>query len=237
MLGTFQYQNSNFIVNSEHIELDKNLSISGVIDIIDEWNLEFDHKILKKEFRWSRDNKEFSNWMPLDIIILNSLQVWTAAFNLQFRFTLLEDLYAPASLCKLNIHWKTINNDILDLPLSYLKENNLVDSKQVSALLGGNTFCNPTYKPYQQNELTKLQQDLSNMISNMFGIEVTYIKADPNIKSKDPFLLEWGLLEYRDPILFKINVPDNQFHVSKHQQMRSETTLLKVKLENEMILN
>ena len=32
-------------------------------------------------------------------------------------------------------------------------------------------------------------------------------------------------------------MPDNQFHVSKHQQMRSETTLLKVKLENEMILS
>ena len=211
MLGTLLYKDSWITVDSEYVELEKNLSISGIDSIVDEWNLDFDHNLLKKEFRWSRDGKEFSNYMSLDTIILNSLRVWIAPFNLQFRYTLLDDLPAPASLCKINIFWQTTENEIKNLPLSYLKENCLVDDKQVSALLGNNTFCNPTFKPYQQNQLVKLQQDLSTMAANMFGIDVTYIKADPNVKSKDPFLLEWGLLEYRDPLPFKINVPDNQF--------------------------
>ena len=212
MLGTLQYQNSNFIVNSEYVSLDKNLSITGITFIQDEWNLrDLDSSLIKREFRWSRDGKEFSNWMPLDMIILNSLQVWTAAFNLQFRFTLLSDLHVPINLCKLNIGWETSENAILDFPIDYLKENCLVDDKQVSAFINSDNLCSPTFKPYQQNELVKLQQEMSTMVAEMFGIDVTYIKADPNMKSKDPILLEYGLLEYQDPKSFKINVPDNQF--------------------------
>ena len=109
MLGTLQYEGSNFIVNSEYVELDKDLSIIGISFIQDEWNLkDLDLSLIKREFRWSRDGKEFSNFMPLDIDILNSLQVWSDAFNLQFRFTLLEDLHAPTSLCKLNIGFNYI---------------------------------------------------------------------------------------------------------------------------------
>ena len=212
MLGTLQYQNSNFTVNSEYIELDKGLSITGIDFIQEEWNLDdLDLSLIKREFRWSRDGKEFSNFMPLEIEFLNSLQVWTAAFNLQFRFTLLDDLPVPISLCKLSIGWITKENAILDFPIEYLKENCLVDDKQLSVLSNTNNLCNPTFKPYQQKEITNLQQDLSTMVAEMFGIDVTYIKADPNVKSKDTTLLEWGLLEYQDPKPFKINVPDNQF--------------------------
>lgn len=65
------------------------------------------------------------------------------------------------------------------------------------------------YNPYSINNAASIYYQLSNLISNTFGFEVTYYKTDVEAKTKDVILREYSLEKVVDSGTVKILIPDN----------------------------
>lgn len=183
-------------------------NLLNVTSIIEEYTTE--SISIEKQFRWSSDNLTFSNWIELSLINLNNSLPFgeDSQFWIQFKLELLEDGSTEIEYFQLK---GSYHNTTLDyaypFPLAYGRdsERNYYPDKSF----------NFKWNPYNFQKAIKLHKDLSYIVNQMHGIDVQYYKADPQLRSKNIVLMEWGLLKYREPCDFKIVVPRNTFPDNK----------------------
>lgn len=200
---------SDFIV----FKIDKpflNLSKISKIETIFEGSVDLADKTAVY-FRWSRDGFDFSEWIPLtDYNIFDYLKIYSYKLvYFHIKIELKENLSAPIILKDVNIVCSSKENPKTFVPFS-IKHSAEVGNRFVPI-----SGYEASYNPYDQVEAIRLFKELSYQNNLLFGIETMYIKADPIAESKDLFLLEWGLLNHRDPISMKVVVEGNNFNDNK----------------------
>lgn len=67
------------------------------------------------------------------------------------------------------------------------------------------------FQPYKQFRSQQTYIQLSNIVKNIFGHEVTYFRTEPDTRTKDVILMEYSLYNVVDQDIVKILVPDNEF--------------------------
>ena len=164
-------------------------------------------------FRWSKDGVDFSEWVEIkdsDLQIFKNLNIYSYnTFYLDFKIQLTDNLTDFVLLKDINLILEYKNNPKKFIPFQIKYAN-----ERGSTFLPINQFA-ANFNPYLQSEAINFYKQLSFQTNNLFGIECMYIKADSVIESKDPFLLEWGLLNHRPPLKLKFIVPDNAFGDNK----------------------
>jgi hypothetical protein len=65
------------------------------------------------------------------------------------------------------------------------------------------------FNPYSVGQSLNIYNQMSTLISNMFGFCVTYFKTEPNARSRDVVLKEYSIEHVVDKHDVKILVPDN----------------------------
>ena len=74
---------------------------------------------------------------------------------------------------------------------------------------------NYTFNPYAVNRGIALYQDLSNMVNNLFGHDVSYWRSVPQSRSRDVVFKEYTIYHVEPEKCLKVLVPNNEFPDSK----------------------
>lgn len=159
-------------------------------------------------FRWSLDDIEYSEWMDYNKDIINYLGIACKPFfAIEFQYELIKDIEEPFCIDSFNLLFEQNYNDVLTtVPLQVFR-----------TVTGSNYYpCEPPCTEFDfygtmKDCVIRSNQMKSNLIVNTYGLTVTYMKLNPVKSSKDPFLIEWGLLTYDEPKQIKIMLPENQF--------------------------
>lgn len=155
---------------------------------------------IKKQFRYSFDNRNFSEYVDLTPDALQKIEVndliW---FN--FKYILLSG--GPYSI-----------NEIL---LTYdLKDTFISSVSTVSPTLTPSIY-KPGFlwNPYEMTKAVQLYKDLNLAVNNLFGHEVWYYRHSPQARNKDVILFEYTMYENEPKQCLKIMVPGNKFPDNK----------------------
>lgn len=160
------------------------------------------------QFRWSLDDVEFSEWMDYSPEIINYLGiVCKQFFSIDFQYELIVETENPICIYQFSLQLEQNFNDVLTtVPLQVFR-----------------TETGSNYQPCENHCMTfdvygsmkdcviRNEHVKQQLIVNTYGLNVTYMKLNPVAESKDPFLVEWGLLTYDEPRQIKIMLPENQF--------------------------
>ena len=168
------------------------------------------------EFRYSTDNKVFNEFHSL-----NKQSDFGDLFHLSFN---------PRELLYLDIKAEvdTIipGNKLTLISVTYTlqRDNGVIESCPQLCLDCTDPFLysgcanirvdceyDNLFKPYALNKAHQVYQQLSLMVSDIFGHEVTYFRTEPDVRTKDVILMEYSLFNVVDQKTLKILVPDNDF--------------------------
>lgn len=190
----------DFLILASDIPYEDVLSINGFIEDY----VSMEGNVLK-EFRWSYDGVTYSQWLTLsneNLQIIDSTKF--TKFWMEFRYTLLSNGDVDIASVSLDVIYKKEPSVDVPLPIAYSREK-------------GNTHWPIrlrafSLRPLKQNNAIKLQKDLSFLVNQIHGHEITYFRAVPDPKSRDIIYLEWTLQNVSpEPKCLKVLVPDNAF--------------------------
>lgn len=186
------------------------LSIVGYTDeVIGEDTLNY----FIREFRWSTDNKTYSDWDFLTNINLNALIVDPDnPFWIEYRYT--AEIVMPnveLEFVSITLEIITKQGTIIDAPCLEFSEDCDCSSSPSLIIDEGDCCGDNIFNPYDVSKAIKNYEDISSMISCMFGIDSTYYKTNPKVDSADVIFREHSLHHVVAMESLKINVPDNEF--------------------------
>lgn len=194
-----------FVILSANEPYLKVSSINGFTE-----NIVTESSDVSKEFRWSIDGISFSEWYDLNLTNLQTyiIEDYYNSFWVEYKYT----LNAPGETSISNVN----------LTVTYLDESSIGTYPYPIAYgreKGHNQYpltVRPfSWNPYAQNASIKLYKDLSNIVTQIHGHQVSYLRATPNVESRDVILGEWTLYNFEEPQCLKVIVPDNNFPDNK----------------------
>lgn len=168
------------------------------------------------EFRYSTDNKVFNEFHPL-----NKQSDFGDLFHLDFNPR--ELLYLEV---KAEVDTIIPGNKLTLISITYTiqRDNGVIESCPQLCLDCTDPFLysgcanirvdceyDNLFKPYNLNKAHQVYQQLSLMVSDIFGHEVTYFRTEPDLRTKDVILMEYSLFNVVDQKTVRILVPDNEF--------------------------
>ena len=158
-----------------------------------------------KEFRWSYDGVTYSQWLDLSLSMLQSAIDLTKydKFWMEYKYTLEDTGDVGIASVQLTVIYETEPLVNEPLPIAYSKEKG---NRHWPIRLRAFSL-----KPYAQENTIKLQKDLSFLVNQIHGHEITYLRAVPVPESRDVIFMEWTLHNVTDPKCIKVLVPDNVF--------------------------
>lgn len=161
---------------------------------------------LIKQFRWSLDGEVWSYWIELTQPNLNELEVNPDnLLYVEFKYQLASQGHMTILDIKLENNYKIQDpNAQIVLPSLSCGECGM---DRASIL----TTCTPSFNPYAVNPAINLYKDLSSSISDMFGMDVFYLRAIPKERSGDVVFKEWTLYNVDEPVCTKVMVDNNEF--------------------------
>lgn len=157
-----------------------------------------------KEFRYSSDGILWSDYKQLTKDNLSNITIYDGKIYLQYRFT---------QIGKGNLFINNISIDvdyIDDVKSSVVPEcfwNSSVDN---SYKIIFNTVSNDMFNPYALGQGIQMYNQLSTLVSNMFGFCVLYFKTEANSRTRDVVLKEYSIEKVVAKDNVKILLPDNQ---------------------------
>ena len=162
---------------------------------------------ITKEFRWSKDGNEYSDWVTLNTNNISSLD-FTGPINLWFDFLYTAYSIQPGDTI-------TINDVTLNYNQDSTTEEVEVDVTQCKTTTFNSIIeCdnNKLFNPYELiNDFKPIYEELSTLTSNFLGHCVSYYRYEPNKSTDDPVLHEYGMYNYKDNLDLNILVPQNEF--------------------------
>ena len=156
-----------------------------------------------KEFRYSSDGILWSDYKQLTNDNLSKINVYDGNIYLQYRFT-------QVGIGNLSINNISLNVEYANREQSVIPEcfwNNNVDN---SSKIVFNTGSNNVFNPYALGQGVQMYNQLSALVSSMFGFCVLYFKTEANARTRDVVLKEYSIEKVVAKDNVKILIPDNQ---------------------------
>lgn len=156
-----------------------------------------------KEFRYSSDGILWSDYKQLTNDNLSNVNIYDGKIYLQYRFT-------QIGTGNLSINNISLDVDYTNREDSVIPEcfwNNTVDN---SSKIVFNTGSNSLFNPYALGQGVQMYNQLSTLVSSMFGFCVLYFKTEANSRTRDVVLKEYSIEKVVAKDNVKILIPDNQ---------------------------
>ena len=171
---------------------------------------ETDSVYFNKEFRYSPDGILWSDYKQLTNDNISNVDIYGGKIYLQYKFT------------QVGIGKLSINNISLDVAYNSEVEsvipecfwNNNVDN---SSSVVFNTGSNNIFNPYALGQGIQMYNQLSALVSSMFGFCVLYFKTEANSRTRDVVLKEYSIEKVIAKDNVKILIPDNQLPTREMQ--------------------
>lgn len=189
----------NNIIESNVMEYTGIKSISGFTCIV---NGENETSYYDKEFRYSSDKILWSDYRPLTNKNLSTVKIYDNKVYIQYRFK--------------QIGENNLSVESISLDVDYVKDETVIPecfwnkSSSTPQIVFNQGSGNNLFNPYAVGQSYNIYQQMSTLISNMFGICVQYFKTEPNSRSRDVVLKEYSIEKVIDKQNIKILIPDNQ---------------------------
>ena len=188
------------IIESNVMEYSGIKSLTGFTCVV---SGETDNTYYDKEFRYSSDTILWSDYKSLTNKNLSSVKIYDNKVYIQYRFK-------QVGLGELSVESISLDVDYVNDNESPIPEcfwNKSISTPQIvyNQGTGSNLF-----NPYAIGQSYNIYQQMSTLISNMFGICVLYFKTEPNSRSRDVVLKEYSIEKVIDKQNIKILIPDNQ---------------------------
>ncbi len=164
---------------------------------------ETDNVYFDKEFRYSSDSILWSDYKQLTNDNLSKLNVYDGKIYLQYRFTQV----GFGNLSINNISLDVVYNDEGNSVIPECSWNSVVDN---SSKIVFNTSSNNIFNPYALGQGVQMYNQMSALISNMFGFCVLFFKTEANSRTRDVVLKEYSIEKVIAKDNIKILIPDNQ---------------------------
>ena len=156
-----------------------------------------------KEFRYSSDGILWSDYKQLTNENLSNLTVYDGKIYLQYRFTQVGNGNLSINSIGLDVDY---NTDVESVIPDCFWNNNVDNSSKVVF----NTGSNNIFNPYALGQGIQMYNQLSALVSSMFGFCVLYFKTEANSRTRDVVLKEYSIEKVVAKNNVKILIPDNQ---------------------------
>jgi hypothetical protein len=190
--------NSN-IIESNVMKYTGIKSISGFTCVV---NRENETSYYDKEFRYSSDKILWSDYQPLTNKNLSSVKIYDNTVYIQYKFKQVGENNLSVENISLDVDYV---RDETVIPECFWNKSSSTPQIVFNQGTGSNLF-----NPYAIGQSYDIYQQMSTLVSNMFGICVLYFKTEPNSKSRDVVLKEYSIEKVIDKQNVKILIPDNQ---------------------------
>ena len=157
-----------------------------------------------KEFRYSSDGILWSDYKQLTNDNLSNVTVYDGKIYIQYRFTQVGNGNLSINSISLNVDY---NSEVESVIPECFWNNNSVDN---SSKIVFNTGSNSLFNPYALGQGVQMYNQMSALISNMFGFCVLYFKTEANARTRDVVLKEYSIEKVIAKDNVKILIPDNQ---------------------------
>ena len=159
-----------------------------------------------KEFRYSSDKILWSDLKELNNKNISSVKIYDNKVYIQYVFT----PTGPGKLTEDNIKNISLDVDFVNDNESPIPECFWNKSTSTPQIVYNQGVGSNLFNPYNVGQSLNIYNQMSTLISNMFGFCVTYFKTEPNARSRDVVLKEYSIEHVVDKNSIKILVPDNQ---------------------------
>jgi len=156
-----------------------------------------------KEFRYSSDGILWSDYKQLTNDNLSNINVYDGKIYLQYRFTQVGNGNLSINSISLDVDY---NSDIESVIPECFWNSNVDNSSKIVF----NTGSNSLFNPYALGQGVQMYNQLSALVSSMFGFCVLYFKTEANSRSRDVVLKEYSIEKVIAKDNVKILIPDNQ---------------------------
>ena len=200
-------------ITSNVIEYNNVKEISGFNCVVTGEN---ENNYYKKEFRYSVDKILWSDYMELTNKNLSKINLSEGdVLYIEYRFEKIGDDDVELTVESISLDVEYINNVESPIPACYW-------NTPAGMGTGGNC-CKPQivydcacgdgsnrFNPYAIGNSLAIYQQMSKLVSNMFGICCQYFKTEADHRSRDVILKEYSLENVVDKKSIKVLIPDNQ---------------------------
>ena len=163
---------------------------------------ETDETYYDKEFRYSSDKILWSDWKSLTNKNLSGVKIYDNKVYIQYKFTQIGPGDLTVESISLDVDY--VNDNESPIPECFWNKGTSTPQIVYNQGTGSNLF-----NPYSIGQSLNIYNQMSTLISNMFGFCVLYFKTEPNAKSRDVVLKEYSIEKVIDKQNVKILVPDN----------------------------
>ena len=157
-----------------------------------------------KEFRYSSDGILWSDYKQLTNDNLSNINVYDGKIYLQYRFTQVGNGNLSINSISLDVDY---NSEVESVIPECFWNNNSFDN---SSKIVFNTSSNSVFNPYALGQGVQMYNQLSALVSSMFGFCVLYFKTEANSRTRDVVLKEYSIEKVVAKDNVKILIPDNQ---------------------------
>ena len=156
-----------------------------------------------KEFRYSSDGILWSDYKELTNDNLSNINVYDGKIYLQYRFTQVGNGNLSINSISLDVDY----NSEVESVIPECFWNTTVDN---SSKIVFNTGSSSVFNPYALGQGVQMYNQLSALVSSMFGFCVLYFKTEANSRTRDVVLKEYSIEKVVAKDNVKILIPDNQ---------------------------
>lgn len=189
-------------------------------------------RYLEVYFRWSNNNRQWSEWNFLTKDVLSCLKPDPLSFfYIEFLFVrggsdesgqiCICDLILIGDYENVSDNYNKLGKYGLRSDCDYRPDSEGSNSNQPSEngddipdeWKEGTEKCetSPSFNPYDFNKSLALYDKLADDVNNLFAWEVDYYKTEPDVNGKDFVIHEYQVYDVIDFKKLKVIVPDNQF--------------------------
>jgi hypothetical protein len=158
----------------------------------------------KKSFRWGIDGIAYSDWIDLTSILLKGLILSpNNPFWIQYKYEQVGD--GILEFKSIALETVITNGKVCIVP-----QLSCSDGESQSGIQNLDiTCCSSPWNPYDLSRVSQVYQQLSSVVSNIFGFCVKYFKTAADQRSRDVILKEYSLYNVIQASDVKLLVPDN----------------------------
>lgn len=169
---------------------------------------ETDETYYEKKFRVSSDNILWSDYKDLTNKNLSKTVIYDNTLYIQYKFTKVGDGDLSVESISLDIDY--IDGNDSGIPECHWMTYNSQNRYTPQIVYSSNGSNMNLFNPYAVGSSYSFYQQMSTLVSNMFGFCVVYFKTEANARTRDVVLKEYSIEHVIDKQNIKILVPDNQ---------------------------
>lgn len=170
---------------------------------------------IKVEYSVSADQKNWSSWKTYDMASLNTSLTNSGSNRIKLRFERTGTSESADIIIKDFVLEGSNNNDVT---CQCDDEVFPCCRTSISELDTGITdFCIDGFNPLDMSGIFKAQADFGYLVNSIYGMEVEYIRTEPDADSSDSVLHEYSVYNAVEKKCIKISVPDNKLPEPRHE--------------------